>query len=161
MPIIVSPIFENKQEQFFASTSNRFYSMFKPIQAVSVSNDFFHEKKSDFLSYALNPIIDSALKPIFAIDYLIHLLNCIASLAKALYIWSNNQQSTTELTDKEAGPELNRAGQELCLALSAMLAQTLNGLFSFISLFTRPIASLAQCCTEENEANNDEMTNTV
>jgi hypothetical protein len=129
--------------------SSRYFSIFKPIQAVKTKGG---EKESDMLSYLANPFIDIlVLEPLFAIDASIHVLNALASLAKALYTWSINQQTTKGLVDEETQNELNDSLSSISHAGSMLIAQTLNSVFSFISLFTRPMASIGQAVVDYNE----------
>lgn len=135
MTKLVQPIFEKTDKELLQFTTQRFFTMFTPIQKTK-------KKESDFLAYLANPFIDTYLEPMFALDAAIHLANAIVSLAKGFYTWSLNQQKTPDLVDKQSEQEFNEAWSSTLHAGSMMLAQSLNALFSIISLFTRPVASL-------------------
>lgn len=143
MTRIVQPIFENTNRELLQSTKHRFFTMFTPIQGYKDQRGK-QVKESDLLACLANPFIDTYLEPAFALDAAIHLLNATASLAKALYTWSLNQQGTKELVDEGSAKEFGEAWSSVCHAGSMVVAQTLNVIFSYISLFTRPIASIVQ-----------------
>ncbi|HHF7347589.1 TPA: hypothetical protein ACPSKE_000750 [Legionella feeleii] len=143
MTRIVQPIFENTNRELLQSTKHRFFTMFTPIQGYKAESGK-QAKESDLLAWVANPFIDTYLEPAFALDAAIHFLNATASLAKALYTWSLNQQGTKELVDEESAKEFDEAWSSALHAGSMMLAQTLNVIFSYISLLTRPMASIIQ-----------------
>ncbi|MFW2569429.1 hypothetical protein [Legionella sp. 29fVS95] len=143
MTKLVQPIFEEKDQELLQSTKHRFFTMFTPIQGYKDQSGK-KVKESDFLAYLANPVIDTYLEPLFALDAAIHLANAIVSLAKGFYTWSLNQQKTKELVDRDSAREFSEAWSSTSHAGSMMIAQTLNTLFSIISLFTRPVASLVQ-----------------
>ena len=146
MPQVINPIFETTRSNPFASTKHRFFTMFTPIQACSYHDVFGNtkQKQSDFTAYFINPLVDSFLEPMFAIDAAIHMLNAIVSANKALYLWSMTQQNTEHLIDTATSEELNFAISSICRSFSADIAQGFNLIFSLLSLFTRPIASAVQ-----------------
>ncbi|WP_019215706.1 hypothetical protein [Legionella tunisiensis] len=117
--------------------------MFTPIQGYKDQHNK-KVKESDFLAFVANPFIDTYLETAFTLDVAIHLLNATVSLAKALYIWSLNQQKTKELVDEQSAQEFGEAWSSVLHAGSMAIAQSFNTLFSIISLFTRPLVSLAQ-----------------
>ena len=141
MSVVINPIV--KEHNFFQSTEHRFFNLFRPIQETG-------QKESDFLAYVATPIIDSfILDPVFAIDTAIHLLNALASVGKAAYDWTMNQQDTYRIIDHSSEAELAEAGSHMISAVSAFVAQSLNTILSILALFTRPIASIAHAVIPE------------
>jgi len=137
MTTMIKPILGRKDNQF-DSTGHRFFTMFTPIQKTQ-------HKESDFLAYLATPLIDSfILEPAFAIDATIHLINALASLARAAYLWTLNQQHSKDMVDPETSKQLNDFLDHSSSFISALIGQTVNTLFSIIALFTRPLASLIQ-----------------
>ena len=125
-----------------ASTMHRFSLMFTPVQKT-------HQKESDLGAYLLNPIIDAViLEPVFALDAAIEMLNAVASLAHACYLWTMTQQQREELVDGDVKYELNEAYQHFINSGSASIAELLNATLSILSLVTRPIASLLHECAK-------------
>lgn len=154
MTKILNPIFEDSKEKLFESTKHRFFSIISPIQRVN------NKKESDFVAYLINPLLDVfILGPVFTLDAWIHLLNALASFAKASYLWSINQNQNASLIDEKAKKELEDGVYYLLHSLSMIIAETLNGIFSCLALLTRPVASIAQVCF--GEENNYESANNV
>lgn len=144
MTTVLNPIFESGND-YCRSTKNRFFSVILPIQATK-------HKTSDFTSYLANPLIDCfILEPMFALDASIHLINAMASWAKGVYLWSIMQQATNSFVDEGSAKEFAEAYSCMAHAGSAVIAQSLNGILSTLSLFTRPIASLAHALNVEEE----------
>lgn len=145
MSIIINPIITN--HNFFQSTKHRFNNLTRPIQTTK-------KKPSDFLAYVATPFIDGfILDTVFAIDASIHLLNALASLCKAAYFWTMNQQKTTAIVDYLCETELNEAGKHTLGMVSAITAQILNTLLSVLALVTRPIASLVHAMSDDSNQN--------
>lgn len=136
MTTLINPIFESQSRLSEISSSHRFWTMFASIQQTQ-------RKQSDVMAYITTPFIDAfILEPAFAIDASIHLINCFASFAKACILWTITQQNTSNLVGTRPQQEFTEAFNHLLKAGNAIIAQTVNSLFSFVSLFTRPIASL-------------------
>ncbi|WP_058534329.1 hypothetical protein [Legionella saoudiensis] len=150
MPQIIKPIFETTKEELFTSTKHRFFTMFTPIQECTYVDILgnVNKKESDLMAFLGTPVIDSYLETMFAIDSIIHLINAICSASKAMYLWSLKQQQTTSLIDDASKEEFDLAISSLALSVSADIAQSLNLLFSLVSLITRPIASAVQLGVE-------------
>ncbi|WP_147281835.1 hypothetical protein [Legionella feeleii] len=145
MTKLINPIFEKTDEELFKFTTQRFFTMFTPIQKTKT-------KQSDFVAFVANPFIDTYLQPMFALDAAIHLANAIASFAKGFYTWSLNQQKTAALVDKESAKEFDEAWSSTYHAVSMMIAESLGALFSFISYLTRPVASIIQAVADESSS---------
>ncbi|KTC96227.1 hypothetical protein Lfee_2025 [Legionella feeleii] len=145
MTKLINPIFEKTDEELLKFATQRFFTMFTPIQKTKT-------KQSDFVAFVANPFIDTYLEPMFALDATIHLANAIASLAKGFYTWSLNQQKTTSLLDEESAQEFGEAWESAYHAGSMMIAESLGALFSIISLFTRPVASIVQAIADESSS---------
>lgn len=144
MTRILKPIYE--EDGIFELSSLRFMTMFRPLQKTSY-------KKSDFVSYLANPLVDLALAPCHTLNAAIHLLNAAASLINTIFIWTINQQQTNDLFDDDTKREFKTAFNYTFQALSALVSKTLNLIFSLASLVTRPVASLVSLCVN---GSNDE-----
>lgn len=138
---ILNPIFEEKQNQYFELTKHRFFTMFKPIQKTK-------KKQSDFFAYLANPVIDVLISPLFSFDVSIHLLNACASLGKAFYLWSINQEKKASMLDPDSKKEFKQALIHFTHSGSSFVAHAVNIFLSLISLVTRPFASLGQAIYE-------------
>ncbi|RUR06396.1 hypothetical protein [Legionella sp. km772] len=126
------------------STAHRLHSMFQPIQKTK-------HKKSDYVAYVGTPLLDYfVLDAIFAIDVSIRLVNALASLLKAAYVWTLNQQKSDSLIDKETSRELDEFSENVSHIGSAIIAQFMNILLSTVSLVTRPIASIVELVSEDS-----------
>ncbi|WP_157698210.1 hypothetical protein [Legionella clemsonensis] len=149
MATIIQSIFE---DEGFTPIRNRFFTVFKPIQSVRKLGG----KHSDFLAYLLNPVIDIVLIPAFLIDIAIDVTNMVISLIKAFHYWSHNQQRTSRLFDEETQGELGDVKEHFLNAVAALFSAVLNPIFSLLSLFTRPVASVvkavADACNESSSA---------
>lgn len=147
MPQILEPIFEKNIDQKGELVKKRLSSIFLPLQGCTHYTILLEKKRkeSDFISFALNPIIDLSISQIFWYDFVAHTFNAIASLAKGLYLWSINQQNTKGFIDGPSLKELGLAVNSIDLAITAFL-YTLNvsTAISIISLFTRPMATIIQ-----------------
>jgi hypothetical protein len=154
MARILNPLFDadkepsSKEKDVVLSIERRFNNIFQPIQAT-------RRKSSDFLAYATTPFIDAfILEPAFAINACIELANAIASCVRAIFYWTLSQSRTDELIDEQTDNLMGESIYFLENAILSVAAQLLNTVFSTISLFTRPVASLAyalfgDCCDED------------
>lgn len=142
MTTLIKPI---NPQQNLQSTRQRFFTMFEPIQET-------RSKQSDFSAYLLTPFIDGLiLEPAFALDAAIELVNFAASLARACYLWTMNQQHSRSLVDYRSGEEFDSAFNHGANCVNAICAQTLNTVFSTLSWFTRPIASLVHAVVGDDQ----------
>lgn len=136
MTRIIYPIFE-AGDNYFKITKHRFFATLTPIQKTK-------EKQSDFAAYLAAPLMDAfILEPLYTLEVAIHLLNAIASLGRACYVWTMKQQKSQSLIDEKTSKEMGDAVSHIGHALSGLVAQTLNTLLSVLSLITRPLASIA------------------
>lgn len=154
MARILNPLFDADKDRssrvndVALSIERRFNNIFQPIQAT-------RRKSSDFLAYATTPFIDAfILEPAFAINACIELVNAMASYIRAVFYWTLSQSRTDELFDERTDSLTNESIFFLGNALLSIAAQLVNTVFSTISLFTRPVASLAyalfgDCCDED------------
>jgi len=144
MTRIIKPILESYPEEQFRTSVHRFYNLFAPIQKTD-------RKESDYLAYIATPIIDSfILEPAFALDASIHMLNAIASLCKALQLWTLNQKHSHDIIDSSSKHEFNEAGDHLVASAASIVANTLNSILSIIALITRPIASVVHAISHND-----------
>ncbi|KTC78394.1 hypothetical protein [Legionella brunensis] len=143
MAELIKPLLTGKP---FESTTHRINTFFQPIQKTRT-------KESDFIAFVATPVLDYfVLDAVFALDASIRILNATASLLKAAYLWSLNQQRTENFIDPETEKELDDVITNLVYIWSALSAQVLNILFSTVSLISRPIASIVEaagCFAEE------------
>ena len=147
MTIVINPFLETSSRDYFESTKHRFFSMARPVQQTS-------KKESDVMAYIATPIIDIfILEPIFVFEAAIHLLNATASLARAVYLWTLNQQTTASFYDEGTIAEIKDAHSSIIHASSALVAQNLNAVLSLLSLVTRPVASIMHELLGEHESN--------
>ncbi|MGC1183074.1 hypothetical protein [Legionella sp.] len=146
MTVLIKPLLPKKP---FESTMHRYKSLFTPIQKTK-------EKESDFLAFIATPLLDYfVLNAAFTLDALIRIINVTATLLKAVYLWTMNQQRSEELIDKRTNDELEDVIKNVICIASSMLAQFANILLSTACLFTRPIASFCNAAGDcvENEHN--------
>lgn len=143
MAEIIKPLLT---DELFKSTEHRFFTMFQPIQKTK-------EKESDYVAFVVTPVLDYfVLDAIFALDVSIRLINATASLLKAAYLWTLNQQNTDSLIDKATMKELDACADNIDHILSSVVAQILNLVFSTASLVTRPVMSiLEEVCDDDEE----------
>ncbi|MBL7479430.1 hypothetical protein [Legionella bononiensis] len=128
----------------FESTAHRFLTMFQPIQETRT-------KHSDFLAFVATPALDFfVLDTIFAVDASIRLLNATASLLKAAYTWTLNQQKSDDVLDRATDMELDAFAVNIHHIFSSIVAQIANIIFSLASLVTRPIASIAEALSDDS-----------
>ncbi|KTD43681.1 hypothetical protein [Legionella quateirensis] len=141
MAELIKPLLNGRP---YESTAHRFLTMFQPIQETET-------KHSDFLAFVATPVLDFfVLDTVFAVDASIRLLNATASLLKAAYTWTLNQQKTSDLFDKATERELDAFVDNIHHIFSSLLAQIVNILFSAVSLITRPIASIAEALSDDS-----------
>lgn len=142
-------MFEDEQSPF-ASTAHRLNSLFRPIQKTQ-------NKESDWTAFIVTPFCDGfILEPMYALEASIHLLNAVASFARALYLWTLNQQKSPQLVDQASRVEFEESWKHLTLAISAIVAQSFNTVLSALAWITRPIASLihaADGCVDAQQEN--------
>ena len=128
----------------FEITKHRFNSLFTPIQKTRT-------KQSDFVLYITAPLMDRYIfVTYFALDLAINLINGIASLLKACYIWTLNQQQSGQLIDRGTWGELKNAYGYFKMAASDVFAPLLNIMLSVLSLATRLVASLVYAIFGDN-----------
>ena len=128
------------------STAHRLNSIFQPIQKTK-------NKKSDFIAYVATPVLDYfVLDAVFALDVSIRLINAVASLLKAAYVWTLNQQKSDKIIDKETSKELDDFIHNVSFIGSSIIAQVLNLIASTVCLVTRPIASLVELASDDRQA---------
>ncbi|MDI1351203.1 MAG: hypothetical protein PSV35_00290 [bacterium] len=145
MTEIIKPLLTGKP---FESTNHRLYMMFQPIQKTA-------QKQSDVAAYLLTPILDYVvLDTAFALDAAIRLINATASLLKAAYLWTLNQQNSTLVLDTATDKELDDFVNNLIHIASSFIAQVANIIFSTLSLLTRPMVSIVEeiCVEDERQA---------
>lgn len=145
MAVIINPLLDKNSP--FQSTRHRFYSLFRPIQATS-------QKESDFAAYLLTPVLDLFVMDFaFILDACIQLVNAVASLLKAVYMWTMNQQQYSNLIDRPTKNELNDLWFNVTALVSDVVAVICNFPLALIGLLTRPIASLVDAaCTSGNHS---------
>lgn len=142
MAEIIKPLLTGK---FFESTAHRMVTMFQPIQKTK-------DKPSDYVAFIATPLLDYVvLDAIFALDISIRLMNATASLLKAAYLWTLNQQNTDSLIDKATMKELVACFDNLDHIVSSIVAQVLNLFFSTASLITRPVVSILEAVCEDDD----------
>lgn len=142
MAVIIKPLLNRN---LFESTAHRMNSLFQPIQKTK-------HKESDVVAFIATPILDYViLDAAFALDASIGLINATASLLKALYIWTLNQQQSEDLIDEMTKSELDDFVEHIEHVINAFVAQTLNLIYSALSLVTRPIASIVEAIDEAEE----------
>ncbi|KTC64918.1 Uncharacterised protein (plasmid) [Legionella adelaidensis] len=140
---LLQPIFEQQENRYFTSTRHRFFSLAEPIQATK-------EKKSDFWAFLLTPAVDVfVLAPAYAIEASIHLLNASASLLRAAYLWTLNQQQSDSILDHDTKRELIDAWSSIKHALSGIIARMCNAALSIVGLIIRPFVSFLHFIFED------------
>jgi hypothetical protein len=136
MAVLINPLFDKGTQ--FQSTSHRFYSLFRPIQRSS-------KKESDFAAYLLTPVIDFFVMDFaFILDACIQVVNAVASLLKAFYMWTIRQQQSSKLIDSATKNELNDFWFNVTALVSDLVAVICNFPLAVVGLLTRPIASLVE-----------------
>lgn len=148
MSTIINPIIRN--HNFFQSTGSRVLNLFTPIQSTD-------DKESDVAAYLLTPVIDVfILEPVFAIDASIHLLNAVASVFNAAYIWTQSQQQSSYLLDYKTTSEVDEAVDHFYSCYSALAAQFLNSILSILALVTRPLVSVIEAIADASSTPSQE-----
>lgn len=143
MTTIIRPILDTDP---LNSTKHRLYSMFRPIQETK-------SKKSDVLAYVATPLLDYfVLDAIFSLDISIRAINAFASLLKAAYTWTMNQQDSDSVLDDETSIELADFFDNISYIASSIIAQIVNILLSTASLVTRPVASFVELMSADEDA---------
>ena len=143
MTTLIQPLFSS--ELCTVTTRSRFFTMFTPIQQTA-------DKQSDLTAYFFTPLLDSAiLEPAFALNAAIQFLNCFATLTTALLAWTISQQESAEVIDQQVSARLEIAFNQLFDGFISLGTQSINSLFSFLSLFTRPIASAVHALSSEEQ----------
>jgi len=120
--------------------AQRFFKAFTPIQGYNnhPKNGYIEPKSSDVVDYLIDPISELLHVPVLLLDAGINLINCIASLAHATYLFM------TSITHAQAKNELKDSGFHLLHAVTSLMTALINPLLSILGWLTRPLASAAQ-----------------
>ena len=152
MATVLNTFFKPDYREFiFIPLRERASSLVRPLQTCTIPDWDGDEIKasSDFLSYALRPVIDLFMMPIFLLDTVANLINCFVSLLKTAFMWTTLQ--------KYKGDKKNDNGIDSAImeewgdttfyfynAIASLASAGINPLLSIISLLTRPLASIQE-----------------